>query len=256
MILPVVIDSSMIPEGLKAHPEIMQQIIRELAEEARNEIVRRAMADLHTSFDDYAAGLQPVTYKTEGGLTVATIVLTGMIPNMIENGWAGGDMKPFLLSGRNAKVARDGTRYNVVPFRHMGPGTTGRHGQPMGSQYRGQLGRPKADQLGKDVYEAAKGLVGKRSRKAGPRRLAPGHAPVLKPHHKTDIYAGMVKERAKYKKATQSQYGTFRAVSDKSDPASWIHPGIEAREFFKEASDYVDRVSRSVFDHAVRKFEV
>lgn len=245
MILPVQLDDSMIPSELKAYPEIVKKIIRELAEEARNEILRRAMVELHTSFDDYAAGVQPVKYflptgnQMPNGL-VAVIELVGMLPNMIEQGWAGGDMKPFLLAGRNSKPTKDGGRYNVVPFRHMGPTTTGRYGQPMGSQFVGMLGAQGAEQLGKSVYNRAKKLV-------TTQRLPAGLAPVLKPHHKTDIYDSMVRDRKKYAKATQSQYKTFRAVSSKSDPAAWIHPGIPAKNFFKDAQDYIDRAAQAAF---------
>jgi len=246
MIHPIEISEKMIPRNLLAYPELIHQLIRELGEEARNEILRLAMVGLHTSFDDYAAGVQPVVYHLPADTKkmpnghVATIELVGMMPNMIEEGWAGGDMKPFLLAGRNSKPTKDGGRYNVVPFRHMGPGTTGRNGQPMGSQYAPMLGARGAEQLGKQVYKRAMSL------RPG-KRLAPGTAPILKPHHATDLYAGMVRERKTYAKATQPQYKTFRAVSSRSDPSSWIHPGIKAHGFFAEAQSYVDRAATAAF---------
>lgn len=249
MLHPIEITADMIPAEIREIKGMVPFLIRELAEEARNEILRLAMAKLNTTFDDYAAGVQPVVYSINGHDQVATIVLVGKVPGMIENGWAGGDMKPFLLAGRNAKVGADGSRYNVVPFRHMTPGTSGRHAPAMGSQFTKSLGPKKAEQLGKVVHGHAKKL-------RGGRRLQSGLAPILKPHHRTDIYSGMIKERFKHASGKKStQYKTYRMVSDNSDPAAWIHPGIEPHHFFKDASDYINRVAPAVFQHAVSSFK-
>lgn len=222
-------------------PEECRAIIVEMAELARDEIVRLAAEKLNTSFDDYIAGLQPIEYVFPSGntlptgQTVAIIRLDGELPNRIESGWEGGDMKPGLLHGRNSKPTKDGGRYNVVPFRHMGPGTTGRNGQPMGSQFTAMLGPVQARQVGDAVYAMAKKMKDR-------QRMPEGMAPILKSHHKSDIFAGMVRERQQYKKGVQSKYTTFRAVSSKSDPRSWIHPGIKAANLFPAAQAYIDQV--------------
>lgn len=245
--ISIQLDESMIPPELLAWPEMVRQLIREWAEETRNEIIRQAMGELETSFDDYVAGLQPVQFiMGDTGMpngTVAVISLIGELPNMIEEGWPGGDMKPALLSGRNAKTAKDGTRYNTVPFRQMNPGATGRYGTPMGQQYVGLLGRTAAEQLGKRVYAAAKSL-----QPGG--RLPAGMAPILKAHHKTDLFDGLTKQSKRYSRATQNQYTTFRRVSDKSDPRAFIHPGIEPHRFFAKAADYAEDVAPMIFDAA------
>jgi hypothetical protein len=211
-----------------------------LVEEARNEIVRLAMARLNTTADDYIAGLQVERITTKGGwfspdTITHQVILVGMLPNMIEKGWPGGDMKPALLAGRNAKVGKDGKRYNTVPFRHMGTNATGRNGQPFGSQYREMLGQDWASRLGKSIEKMAKRL------RPG-QRLEAGHAPRLRAHHKTDLYAGLHKRG----QPRHTQYMTFRRVSENSDPRAWLHPGIQPANLFPEVEAHIDRVSGAI----------
>jgi hypothetical protein len=250
-----------VPPELTGYTAVLQSILSQIAEEVYNEISRLAGQELNTTGEDYLQGLQPVRhYPIKGTSGVyATIELVGDLPNMIEHGWSGGDMKPFLLNGRNAKIGKDGVRYNIVPFRHGSPGTTGRNFQAMGSGYRqrqvgvggmsrtGHLSANQAIALGARVYKAAKQL------KPGERLPAgTGGAGLLKPHHKTDIYAGMQRDRANYGGgATQSKYSTFRAVSDNSDPAAWIHLWIEPRKFFEKAARYADQVANFAIAQAI-----
>lgn len=254
---------SVIPPSMRANEHLIAVIIPDLVEATRTEIIRLAQEGLTSTYDDYIQGVQEPKYHfpsgriPESGGVVASIALVGMVPNMIESGWEGGDMKPALLAGRNAKQGKEGP-YNVVPFRHGTPGTTGRAASPMGSQYGGgtethfvagrvgKLTEKAARNLGRGIHRAAKALEATTTHPDGGTRwgarLPAGMAPLMRAHHKTDIYAGMVRQEKTYAKATQSQYTTFRAVSQKSDPASWIHPGLEPRDFFKQAAGQIDKI--------------
>ena len=57
--------------------------------------------------------------------------------------------------------------------------------------------------------------------------------------HKSNIYEGIYRVRKTYN-STQSQYVSFRRVSDESPAASWIHSGIDARKFFNEVVDSME----------------
>lgn len=166
-------------------------------------------------------------------------------------------MKPWLLAGRNAKVGADGKRYNTVPFRHGTPGSRGTHAQPMGSAFSkaGRMSAAEAKKLGKRVYDRAKKLEGSRTSPGGKtrwgERLKAGHAPKLKDHHVTDIYAGMVKMQKFYAKATQSQYMTFRRVSENSKPEAWIHPGIEGVHIFDKIAERIPKIASFLIQQAV-----
>jgi len=263
------------PPGLTVLPEVLRRVLPEIAEAVRNEIVSYAQRELHTTGEDYVQGLQllhvPLSPQNlrSGAREFASIVLVGQVPNMVEVGWEGGDMKEALLQGRNAKVSEDGTRYNTVPYRHFTPGSTGRSGQTMGSAYgpgRGGLSRSSggpmtradAEKLGRTVHREAKKLQATTSHASGGTtwgdrlRGGVGGAGLLRSHHKGDIHEGMVRKEKTYRKATQSSYMTFRRVSDNSDPAAWMHPGITGRHFFDRAAKRVDKIAGFIVGNAVR----
>ncbi len=265
------------PDGLTDLDGILSTLIPDVVDAVRGEIVRLAHERLGTSTEDYINGLQPPVYHhppgsrvPSGVSTVATIELAGWLPNAVEAGWDGGDMKAALLAGRNAKTAQDGTRYNTVPFRHGTPGTGGRNFPAMGSGYKvkvglkgggitqsGTMNAETAARLGKTVHKAAKKLSPTTGEPGGPTkwgdRLPEGVGGVgpLLPHHKTDLYAGMVRQQKTYEKATQSQYTTFRRVSEHSDPRAWVHPGIEGRHLFREAAEFANEAAAALLKIAM-----
>jgi very-short-patch-repair endonuclease len=67
---------------------------------------------------------------------------------------------------------------------------------------------------------------------------------------KNSIYAGLT--RTKDKATGQSNYVAFRRVSDKSDPKSWIHPGIPAYGLMDKAMENVDHLD--IAETALQKF--
>ena len=226
--------------------EIKERVFT-LAEMARGEWIRQAQHNLGSSAMDYIAGIQPVKM----GDTYAMVTLVGKLPNDIENGKGPYDMKPGLLAGPNAKTGKGGNRYNTVPFRHGTPGSTGKRvGAPMPQTHTTPKGRAASF-----IYTAAKRLSP--SIETGAGKTAWGgrtgdfggygirtQLPVAggRPGAytwKTSPYDSMVKIAKTYKSATQNQYVTFRRVSDKSDPNSWWHPGIQARHFATKVANYI-----------------
>lgn len=150
---------------------------------------------------------------------------------IIEKGQRPHDMKPGLLASPRAKRNKDGSRYITVGFRHGTPGTVGLPPMPV------------------NVYSQAKNLAysrrngalsgsskaytwgGRYNENGVPRDAQTGMRTHTKPHpgagyqHKAGIYQGMVRMGG----PNQSQYMTFRRVSDNSDPRSWQHPGTPPR---------------------------
>lgn len=264
-----------VPQGLWSRPELLLAALRDVVDLARNELIRIAGSELQGTGQDYVEGVQPPAFYLDGsrmpqpGETVASLELLGWLPNAIENGWPGGDMKVFLLKGRNAKTDAKGRRYNTVPFRHGTPGTTGRHFVPMGATHeramifsqgggyelRGTLDQVGARMLGEKVHEAAKKLAATTGHPEGGtqwgERLPAGMAEKLRTHHKTDVFAGMVRVEHTYRAAVQNQYKTFRRVSEASDPRAWVHPGIEPRRFFPRVSDVIAREAGEAFKFAL-----
>lgn len=254
------------PLGLVGLRGAICAALPEIASAVEGEIKALAQRSLSSSGADYAQNVHlihiPLTAgKLQSEATFATVVLTGWLANAVETGWAGGDMKPGLLAGRNVKTTKDGKRYNIVPFRHGTPGTSDRSFPSMGSvQQQHGMSRSDAESLGRRVHKAAQALAPTTSHPgAGTSwggRLAAGMTAPLSNRtsgyqHKTDIFAGMVRNEKTYAKATQSPYGTFRVVSDNSDPSSWIHPGIIRHDFFGKAAKRVPAIAALIFDGVI-----
>lgn len=250
--------TGMVPAALSGYPELVAATIPDIAEAVRTEIIRLAGERLAISSDEYIAGVQAVHYHFPSGRippgehTVATIALVGWLPNAIENGWSGGDMKAALLSGRSAKMGKDGP-YAVVPFRHGTPGGSNRNFQKMGTAHvrTGSMTHDMGQRMGRKIHRAAKKLRSSaQGTTRGGERLQSGHSPLLRPHHTTSIHTGMVRQVKQYTKSQGTQYKTFRGVSAKS--RGWVHPGIEAQHIFKEAGDYTGKVAEHLLGMAVQ----
>lgn len=260
--------TKLVPPAVMAQPQLMLMALADIAEATRAEIIRLAGLRLRSAEQDYVQGLQPVEYHARpeelphrGTTVFATIALVGWLPNAVEHGWEGGDMKQWVARWRTAKYSvRRGAWYAHVPFRHMGPDATGRNAPPMGSAYVEMLGAERARKLGQKVYAAARQL---RPTTGHPRtgtqwggRLPAGLAPKLRDWHTTDIYAGMVREVKAYSQrpgepaVQQAQYKTWRTISERSAPDKWLHPGIEARELFREAAPYAATWARMAMEKA------
>jgi hypothetical protein len=258
------------PSQLLALPELYRKTLGEIAEAVRNDLVSMAQNGLGPETSgEYVMGIQMLRYPLttvkimKGGyIKVAEITLTGELPNSLESGMGGYDMKPGLLKGRNAKDSKSagGGRYNTVPFRHGTAKSTGHAGPPMGSAMaKAGMSRSEAEMLGKRINKAAKKLEAStthatQNKTMWGQRLArrTGGVSKLKPHHKTDIYAGMVRMTKTYKKKTQSKYMTFRRVSTNSPGASWMHPGFTGKLFFPKAAKRAQHHARLIFSGAVR----
>jgi len=267
-----------IPEALEGMftPQMLEGVLDDLADGALNKWRRLARANLGGSREDYINGLQPTT----PGPGVRLITLVGWLPNAIEAGIGSYDLRETLL-GPNSKVKRsseNGT-YARIPFRHKTPGASAMGGQPMGSaygprgaQYAGtipqHLTAAGAREMGESIYQMAKGLRATRSGGGAPTqwggRLPPGMAPILRPPrpehpvpqmrrgHVTDIYAGMVRIRHKYARATQTQYMTWRTISSRV-PHGWIHPGIKARNLAVQVEEWIRENAKGALLAALRR---
>lgn len=207
----------------------IKSVIGMATETARQEWIRLARERLRSSKKEYILGIGPAEVR---GL-VGTIRLNGWLPNAIEEGKPPFDMKPGLLSGPNVKRTKKGQPYNTVPFSIKTPG----------SQSFGAMEMPKS------IYSLAKNLDVGESLKL-PKRLE-GYAvrtrlspEISKWGHytwKTSPYEGVTKTwKFPGQGSGPKAYKSFRRVSRKSNPNSWIHPGFRAKNLMEEAANNLE----------------
>jgi hypothetical protein len=237
------------------------RMIRGLGAAAMHYWKNSALRKLRSTSRDYVAGLQ----EDIGG-DKATITLVGVLPNLVERGFRGGDMRSYMLEGKRVKKAKAGHRYLVVPFQHGTPGTTGRNvGAAMppvihkaAKQLAATVSRPGAAVTGVAGRTVLYGerlhpehpAAGQKARRILQRKEQPWHA--------TSIYTGMIRQEKKFAKATQTTgYTTFRVLSEKvirgeRDPETgqatqhWFHPGIKAHRFARGTRDHVRNLAKDI----------
>lgn len=179
------------------------------------------------------------------------IVLTGVLPNMIEQGASPFDIKEGFKKSKKVKytipvynkkgmqVYKGGDWYLTIPFRIGVPGTLGQAG------FTGEMPQEVYDVMRK--RSAGHGLT-------APEIPSPYEVPLSREaimnekggtlydtyQHKNSIYEGLSKRRAQYAQTKQNTYGTFRRAGANSDPLSWIHKGIKPYNLAQEAIDKTD----------------
>lgn len=159
--------------------------------------------------------LQAIISMGEGGVEEAL---------RIQNGYGPFDMKPGFLN----KAREKGKKVFIIPFRHSIPGSTGNIGKVMSpSVHKEAMRRVGAH---KTKFPDQKGT------KAEPNEF--GFISSTGYEWQNGPYAGMINIRDKGKK--HSQFRTFRAISEKSDPISWWHPGVAANDVIGSVIKYVE----------------
>lgn len=213
-----------------------------------------AQAELRSTARDYIAGISAPVYTKDS----VTITLEGRLPNMVEQGWDGGDMREWLLKSPKAKQGKNGP-YMVIPFRHGAPGTSGRNVGNEMPQSIYALARklaPTTTQEGPDggLRTAWGQRLGLRTK--GMTADARGILKSLqRPWHSTSVFMGMVRKAQPTKAGLRtSGYTTFRTISmHTNEPGKhWVHPGIRARELASKANTQMTGMAQQLVSEYLR----
>lgn len=258
------IPKAVIPPGAipKMTKEVLARIVGDVAASARSQWIQLGSRDSSVFRFDYVQGIQPVAAAG----TRHTVSLVGEVAHLLEDGDSRRDLRDTLL-GPNVPVAPFGKKgkrlsknrqfYRAIPFRHTTPGSGRTIGQAMGSAYSAHSAVENAKKLGNAVYRAAKGLEATTTTPYGKQHwggrlrasrlrsgLQAGQAgvPLLKEHHKSSIYEGMVRSQKFYRSAVQSQYVTFRTISTGVRDESWWRKAIRARRYAEQVQKFVGKV--------------
>jgi len=183
---------------------------------------------------------------------------------LIENGRPRYDMKPGLLSGPNARTTKDGGKYNIIPFRHQTPGGS-RNPMPV-NVYRTMLRESDRAELKKQMGISSTGgkshtlssgpTPAQRSYQWGARlskyenTQTPLH-PKKKHWKSPSVFSGMVRMQASTTGANRSKYMTFRVVSSRSDPDSWISPKLDPIPIRKRVVETVNPIAVQMLQAAI-----
>ena len=243
---PIEIDLS----GLKKQFGLCATDINLLTEICVNEIaaavyinwVALAKQNLHSTLPEYLQNL----HKVDKGRFEKQIMLTGVLPVMVENGASAFDMKEGFRKSAKVKytvptynkkgiMLKPGSWYLTIPFRIGVPGTLGMSG------FTGEIPQEVYDL----VRQQSSGQQLPASSIPSPYDIPKSRGAIMAPkstavlyaeyQHKNSLYDGLGKRTGVYGKTTQNTYGTFRRVSSNSDPLSWIHRGIVASKFSEKA---------------------
>lgn len=248
---PVTIDLT----GLQSQFNLTNQEVELLTETCVNAVTAVIYANwqalakrrLNSTLPEYLQNI----IKVDKGRFAKQLELTGILPNMIEQGASAFDMKENfkksqrvqytvpVYSARGKQIRKGGDWYLTIPFRHGTPGIVGQAGF--------------ANEMPQEVYNVM------RKRQSG-RPLTASEIPT--PHdipktraaieetpnnprydeyvNKNSIYEGLTKVTGQYAKTAQNTYMTFRRAGANSAAMSWIYSGIKAYKLADEAVDMVD----------------
>jgi hypothetical protein len=261
--------TNLIPDSLikSISDAVAEQAVDDIATYARAYWVELAQEGLQSTAQSYIKGISDV--RVDPGTNRRRITLTGAMAMSIEEDQAAYDMRKTLLgpsvpvvpkgSGMKGKHQnKQGGFYRAIPFYHQGPNTAGVGGTPIGKPYMRKRGldvQKMADSIfaAAKKLKATKGVAGQRISYGG--RLPAGMAPKLKRHHKTDIYAGMIRQSKFYRKVAQSKMTTFRMISTTSGHAkSWMRKATRGKQYARKVANEVKRsIAPAVFKAILSK---
>lgn len=179
----------------------------------------------------------------------------------IENARPARDLKRMLDTSMKVRRSKKGRRYLIIPIRHNTPGndalapTMPDHVYAQARQLApSQIVAHGRRQSGTGAYSVktrSPYLVMSRGYRWG-GSLPAGLAPKLKPHHKTDIYAGMYRFDTKIPRSSgrSSSYMTFRVMVEGA--AGWIVPAKPGLHLAQTVADSLRPIAEQIFQRAVQ----
>lgn len=168
----------------------------------------------------------------------------------LEDGRKAGDMTEDLLK-KNAKTAKDGSRYKSIPFDQAKPTS-------------------QQNQFSRDMTKLIKDTLRRENRPYKKLELNADGSPRIGKIGSFDIDSPLPSSRANtpalfglsiYQTKTASgrvrkDIVTFRTVSSKMKGQKWIHPGIEAKKFMDKSLEWAEKEwETSILPAILEKFK-
>lgn len=238
----------MLAEVKERAQETLERAAADLAVQTHSHIVEQVQEKLRSTRELY---LQALGIHQQG--RGSWVIQLNPKANWIEDGKEPGEMIDDLL-GNKGKLAKDGSRYRIIPFRHNNAPTRMTQAAqdlraalqtafkkekiPWGKLETNPDGTPKVGKLHKlDVMDKPIKV------EEGPGQ---GHGPIGEVRQGmtgipllqgVNVYQSMAQFNGKL--MTQKNVMTFRIVSSKhKGTGRWMHPGTPARGFFEDAKNW------------------
>lgn len=206
----------------------------------KDEWQRRIQSTLNSSRPLYLQGLDfnSVVYPFDNDSFAGAVILRGKFPNMLESGFSSFDMKVGFSKSTRKHPSKDGGWYLTIPLRHSTPNSF-MYGKPMSKKIYAQ-----AKKLGH--MESLRVYGGQTTSWNGYMRksnIDDSLTRIIKSYRNTNTG----------KTFNQSQYLTFRRVSDKSDPLSWWHPGFSGVKMAQQLEPYATQIFKAEIEKNLAK---
>jgi hypothetical protein len=224
-----------------------------------------AKKTLHSTRTEYLQNLNII----DKGRFVQQIVLSGKLPNMLDQGASPFDMKEgfkksekavkksvptYKVTSKGQAIVKDNNKesgwYITIPFRFTTPGSTGEIGS---DEMPAEIYKLVLD-LNKDEGLKIGNIPDPYNQKLTRQAIYDTEGKTLynSYEHRNSIYEGLAKKTGVYKKVTQNKYMSFRRVSDNSDPMAWIHKGFVALKLAEKAVENTD--VKTIVDNEVKSY--
>jgi hypothetical protein len=238
----------------------MDEAIKDLASQAHAHMIEEANVKLHSRRELFIDNLSFHEDSESAGEGVYIITL-GAKARWIDDGIPEHNMLDDLLKSPKAKIAKDGSKYLVIPFKHgPGKGPTNatqanqdltstlkkemkNRGIPFAKIEKDEHGQPKVGRLHsfsiKNGPNKTANVPGQGKGPIGTVRQGPTGLPLLSG---VNVYQSPVKGADGVERIKRSIM-TFRIASSnhKEQGGRWDHPGVEGAFLFEETMDWVTR---------------
>lgn len=218
MYIPIKIDLDDLIEEFELNPRQIENLASDLSNEVSNTffaaLKQRVNSTLKSAKGIY---LKNLSIQTLDPLT-KEIILSGWLPNAIEEGVSPFDMKAGFQRAKNVKISSKGNWYVSIPFLHSGPNSSGEIAKP--------LPKEVYEVVSKQKFPLKENQIPESYRLRQIKQIAGGGTY----QHKNSIYTGLKKNEQ-----SGSGYINFRRVGAVSDVNSFMYPGLQSRDFFGKA---------------------
>lgn len=161
----------------------------------------------------------------------AIVASSNQAVQQLEEGTPARDLKRMLTSSSRTRASKQGKKYLIIPMHHGSPGAGALAPAMPKSAYLLASHMQPSTIAGKGLRVNAHGDVAPQNRYLWGGRLQAGLVPKLRPSHRTDPLAGMVRMNTSTPGKKSSAFLTFRVMHQDSN--GWIIPAKPGQYILK-----------------------